>query len=772
MPSDTHPAGPGKELPHGSLAHALLLVRPLFDAGFYAAEYRDVPGDAEALLLHFCERGWKEGRNPHAGFDTVTYLTAHPDVVQVGWNPFYHYVLAGHAENRLVVPAFVPSAVARAVLGHESGDWVTILRPEVDEAFYAGQFDTAPDGSFDLVAHFAYRGWLEERDPNPDFNVHAALSERPELRDARLNPLLAAIVERPPAEPPPPLTDADDPGIVTTRFRRDFLFGIPDRLQALGDEFASQGTPAEPSYADPVARVVAEHMDRAYYLAMYADVRSAGLDPVDHFCGVGWSERRNPATWFDTAYYMRANTDIADSGINPFWHYLVEGRKEGRKPHRPGGFRRDIIERAVDPDTRTRGYDRAEPTGLLTRTRVNRLLQSALQSASGLVVSLSHDCYVRVTGGIQLFIAEEQARYAKQGMVYIHLSPFVPLLRLADPEASGAMVNLVMDGRFVGVTSYADLTAALRGYARKPEERRLFLVHCLLGHHVPDTVALQRALDSTANVFWVHDYSSICLGYTLLRNDVAYCHAPPPDSMACRVCVYGERRPGHLAQMRELFEVVPFHVVAPSQAALAIWLEHSDLPHLSAVAHEHADLVPSDEPAPPRDPADRVRVAFIGYARAHKGWPLWLELVSRARRLGVYEFVHLGSHETADASAGLKHFVVETSAGQPDAMADAVRDLDIDLVMVLSTWPETFSYVTYEALAGGADVVCMQDSGNVADTVLRRGRGVVAADERSLFAFFTSLRAAHYVRLCRQQGAGSGQLVRDGTTATLHLADA
>ncbi len=126
--------------------------------------------------------------------------------------------------------------------------------------------------------------------------------------------------------------------------------------------------------------------------------------------------------------------------------------------------------------------------------------------------------------------------------------------------------------------------------------------------------------------------------------------------------------------------------------------------------------------------------------------------MSRTRRLGAYEFIHLGSPETVERRRGLRHYVVATSPGQPDAMADAVRDLQIDLVLVLSTWPETFSYVTYEALAGGADVVCLADSGNVADAVLSRGRGVVMADESSLFDFFTSLRAVEYVRLCREQG--------------------
>ena len=781
MPSESHHAEPQDDLPHGSLAHALLLVRPVFDAEFYREQYRDVHGDAEALLLHFCERGWREGRNPNPEFDTVAYLATHPDVTQVGWNPAYHYELAGRRENRAVEPASRSRTAAAAMFGVDPGDWVALLRPEVDKAFYAAQAGVAPVEQpqadwFDLVAHFAYRGWKTGLDPNPGFNVEEALAARPELRERGVNPLVAAIVERKRAEPAhqadPAAVDKDDPAIVTTRFHRHQLFGIADRLQALQDVITGRRENQSVRYTDPVERLVADQLDANYYNATYRDVGEHQTDPVEHFCQQGWMERRNPCIWFDTAYYLTANPDVAASNVNPFWHYLAQGHSEGRRPHRPGGYRREVIERAIDPEGGTRHWSRPDATALLTRSRVDRILGSAMRSASGLVISLSHDCYTRVTGGIQLFIADEQARYARQGMVYLHLSPYVPLLRLVDPAETGCLVNMVLDGRYVGVTSYADITATLGRIAKRPDERRLFLVHCLLGHHLPDIIRLQDASASTTNVFWVHDYSSICLGYTLLRNDVAYCHAPPPESMSCRVCVYGDTRVRHLQQVHSLFQTLPFHVVAPSPAALDIWLEHAKLPHVSAVAHEHCNLVPADEAVPERKPNAPVRVAFIGYARAHKGWPIWMEVVSRTRSLGAYEFIHLGSHETVDASLGLRHYDVQTSAGHPDAMVDAVRDLEIDLVLVLSTWPETFSYVTFEALAGGADVVCLADSGNVADTVLRRGRGVVVANEKSLSDFFTSLRAVEYVRLCREQGSTAGQLVREGTTATLTFADA
>ncbi len=192
----------------------VLTMRPHFDAAFYAREYRDVAGDAEALLLHFCERGWIEGRNPNAGFDTLAYLTAHQDVAEVGWNPFYHYVLAGRAEGRQPTPAVVPSEAAQALFGRDPGDWVTLLRAEVDETFYAAQAGLPPDGLADPVAHFAYRGWRDGLAPTPAFDLQAILAARADIRSAGINPLLAIVVERQAASPVPPPADppAAEPG--------------------------------------------------------------------------------------------------------------------------------------------------------------------------------------------------------------------------------------------------------------------------------------------------------------------------------------------------------------------------------------------------------------------------------------------------------------------------------------------------------------------------------------------------------------------------------
>jgi glycosyltransferase involved in cell wall biosynthesis len=758
---DAEPTADG--LPFGGVLHAEAVIGPEFDAALYAREYRDVEGDVATLLRHFCERGWKEGRNPNAGFDTVSYLLMHPDVAEHRINPFFHYLLNGRAEARAVTAAFVPSEVAARVFGRDPGDWVALMRPAVDVAFYTAALQPPFDGSFDPVAHYCYRGWLEGRDPNPGFSVRAALEARPALSEKRLNPLLFSLVPPTPAAPakPAPAPCHEHPSLRSTRFAPASLAAIEPPARAA---IVSRGP-----YHDPGESLIAQHLDADYYLDMYPDVRRHGADPVTHYYRLGWAERRNRTAWFDTAYYLDANADVAERGINPFWHYLMAGQAEGRSPKRPGGYRRTIIDQAADPDEITKAYLRPEITETLSAAALGTLLRPILQASKGLAISLGHDRYLSVTGGIQLFIAEEQARFAKLGMTYLNISPVTALLRLADLQATGLLVNLVLDGRFIGVASYNDLSAALHRIAPRRAQRRLFLVHCLLGHNVRDVVALQRASASQQNFFWVHDYSSLCAGFNLLRNDVSFCGAPPPDSMACRVCVYGDRRPLHLAMVSTLFEAVSFHVVAPSHAALDIWRAHTVLPHASAMAHGHCDLVPDPAPPEPGEAAAPVRVAFIGYPRAHKGWPIWQELVSRCMRLGSYRFLHLGAEGTARPMAGVEHRVVAASPEHPDAMLQAVADLRVDLVLVGATWPETFSYVTYEALAGGADVVCLADSGNVADTVLRQGRGVVAANEASLLDFFETRQAVEYVARARAQGTPRGRLVREGTTATLRL---
>ena len=505
--------------------------------------------------------------------------------------------------------------------------------------------------------------------------------------------------------------------------------------------------------------LIAEAFDREYYLQAYLDVAQAGVDPLRHYVSHGWREKRRPAAWFDPEYYLAANPDAA--GGDPFAHYLAHGRAAGRAASAPGGYRRAIVERLVAPEERRRGHPREEVVELLPAGELAARLKAACDGAAGLVVAVSHDDYTQVTGGVQLCIGDEERGFRARGVVYLQVSPVDPELTLAGPGARG-FLNLVLDGVGLGRSDHAGVVAALAGVRGKG---RIFVVHSVFGHDVERLAAWPGLMGAEAAYFWLHDYASVCAGYNLLRDDVAYCGAPGVGSNACMVCVYGESRRAYLARMERFFAAVGFVVVAPSEAALAVWRRGPALPHGGAVVHPHCRLDWASVEPPPRE--GPVRVAFIGPPVAHKGWPVFARLVDAVGRRQEYRFYHFIAAKVPLRETGwITQVQVRVTAEDRDAMVVALAAHEIDVVLVLSPWPETFSYVTYEAFAAGADVVALADGGNVAAVVQESGRGVVFDDAEALLAAFAGEGIVAHVRMRRGERR-AGRLVHDGTTATL-----
>lgn len=73
---------------------------PGFDEVYYQYWYRDVGQFKGPALQHYLIFGWKEGRDPSAGFSTDGYLAANPDVKALGINPLVHFLSDGLAEGR------------------------------------------------------------------------------------------------------------------------------------------------------------------------------------------------------------------------------------------------------------------------------------------------------------------------------------------------------------------------------------------------------------------------------------------------------------------------------------------------------------------------------------------------------------------------------------------------------------------------------------------------------------------------------------------------
>ncbi|MDW4549324.1 FkbM family methyltransferase [Defluviimonas sp. D31] len=346
--------------------------------------------------------------------------------------------------------------------------------------------------------------------------------------------------------------------------------------------------------------------------------------------------------------------------------------------------------------------------------------------SNNVVVSLSHDNYLKVTGGTQICIQIEAARAATAGMAYLNIHPVRTCTALLpESETDMAVFRLTLDGSVIGVARYADIMAAVESLTVLGKSFR-FVVHHLLGH-APEAVArLIEAGGDSRCCFWLHDFFAACQSYTLMRNTISYCGAPDVGSPACGICVFGASRAAHMQRLSEFFDRIAVTALAPSQVAADFWTKACDYRLHDVVVQPHItlDAVARPKPLPSLGRADAapIRVAFVGAPVAHKGWLEFERLVADHSASTEIEFHYFGRHDVKLDIA--KHHVVASSEA-PDAMTRALTASGIDFVLHFAAWPETFSLTAAEALASHAFVVTDVRSGNVAALVQATGRGVV-----------------------------------------------
>jgi len=543
--------------------------------------------------------------------------------------------------------------------------------------------------------------------------------------------------------------------------------------------------PAEPRAAGPALLVDPHHrdavrpyFDAAYYLAVNQDIADAGLDPLDHFVQQGWREGRAPSPGFDVTYYLEANPDVAADGINPVVHYAWAGKFEGRSPRRATDARRLYLDAAAPPRERAADWIGAADRSTPISPDALAAALSSRQGNAGTIISVSHDDYGVNIGGIQNLIADEQKTFAAAGWQYLHLSPAAPLPMLADyGPAETYRLRLRLDGEAIGVAAFPDLAAVL-ARLRCGGSSLAFVFHHLLGH-MPEWLARLPRAGEARPIVWVHDFFTLCSGFTLLRNDVKFCAAPPASSAACMICVHGEGRRDHLARIHDFFEVVHPTVLAPSAVALDLWRSRSSHDHAGTAVVPPARLV-MDVDGEPIAPPNKtpLRIAHLGGVSVHKGWPTFEQLAAAHIGDPRYAFYHLGVG--GSPSSRYIRDPIRVSADRPDAMIEAVIRHRIDVVVNWAIWPETFCFVAHEALAGGAFVVARLAAGNVWPAVEANApdQGCAVADEAELFQLFesgeirTRVARARRFRGHLQPGGSTADYLLDDRTATRSLAPA
>src|SRR5262249_3237488 len=445
----------------------------------------------------------------------------------------------------------------------------------------------------DPLTHFLAHGWRELRNPNADFDTAYYVQTYPDVPAAGLNPFFHY------------LTDGINDGRLAQK-------PPPELLREAAVAPAPSEKPRPPEVPDDVRAAVAPKFDAAYYLAEYPDISALGDDPLTHYMLHGWREGRNPNLDFDTAYYVAANPDVIAAGVNPFYHYIVAGIAEGRFARKPNAIERETIAAARPFRARLAGWARDEDHVPVTRPVLESLIGQLLPRQNRQwAISVSQDEYLRVAGGVQNCIADEQAHLNREGWSYIHLCPAQPLPVLAEKtDAAEFILTLSIDGKRIGYARASDLLEVLRLQLSRTGVDARMLLHSLLGHS-PEILQDFAKLPQLTTYFWVHDFFSLCPNYPLLRNDVEFCGSPPLEANACQICVYGAERRTHWARVQQRFASVRPTVIAPSEAALTLW-QKAGLAHRDAIIAPHVKFLPAASPRRSHPATEAVKVAFLG----------------------------------------------------------------------------------------------------------------------------------------------------------------
>lgn len=199
-----------------------------------------------------------------------------------------------------------------------------------DEGWYLRSYPDVAQAGLDAFEHYLRHGRMEGRQPGPYFDAAYYLEKNPDLQAAGIDPL-SHFCTRGWRESRLPTSGFNIHEYAKIRHGGAVL---PTSLS----QFASGVRELAPHSVNSMAggdREVIEQsgiFDGAYYLERYPEVRSSGLDPIDHYLKNGAGEKKDPSPWFNTSYYFANNPDVAKAKVNPLRHFCEVGGMELRNP--------------------------------------------------------------------------------------------------------------------------------------------------------------------------------------------------------------------------------------------------------------------------------------------------------------------------------------------------------------------------------------------------------------------------------------------------------
>lgn len=443
--------------------------------------------------------------------------------------------------------------------------------------------------------------------------------------------------------------------------------------------------------------IVNSFIDEDYYERHYGVSERAGA----HYCSQGWKKGFNPSDEFKTNYYLEYNPDVKSAAINPFYHYICQGKIEGRHPSMPGGVKRYELLKSSSIKSIEQNWRIKSPTKTTTLMLFTKMLENV---GSDLIVSISHDFFKSNSGGVQLCIGIEYELSLSTRKTYLHISPLSPLLSLQMSNKGKFYLHVLIGEEEPMILDSETLLAGLNNTGTID----MLIVHSILGFRNEFLRNLFDRLKSRQTFFWIHDFSSSCVNFNLMRNGITFCNAPSLSSSGCSICVDHQDRVVFLAAIRELLQLRKFTFLFPSASAKNVF--RRTYPESKGELRIHPHLLLDSVETKEYKRADKIKIAFCGSPMYIKGWNYYIEFMDMFHK--QYEFYHFATIRQPGLS--IKHVKSEVKDGVSNMTENLILN-KIDFVFIGSVCSETFSFSTHEAISAGCFVLNIGIHGNVPD---------------------------------------------------------
>jgi GT2 family glycosyltransferase/glycosyltransferase involved in cell wall biosynthesis len=226
----------------------------------------------------------------------------------------------------------------------------------------------------------------------------------------------------------------------------------------------------------------------------------------------------------------------------------------------------------------------------------------------------------------------------------------------------------------------------------------------------------------------VHDFYPLCPSYTLINKDGSYCGVPI-DLGTCAACMHGYSRdllphgPTNMdirawrSEWRELMRLAT-EIRCFSTSSLDIFVRaYPDLANKCTVVPHVVDFKPTRLPT--IRPDHRLHIGVVGGINYSKGRAVIEALVRHIEDRGLDHKVSV----VGQVDVPIRGIKV-TGKYEVTRLPEIIENLGINVILVPSIWPETFSYVTSEMVLLGMPVACF-NIGAPAERIRSYEKGIV-----------------------------------------------